>query len=130
MIEIEIPKDVRQYESKLVGPFTTRQTVCLVIGAGLAFAFYKLFPGLPSDIRIFASGIIAAPVLLFGWLKIYGMKLEDFLRAALISSFISPKHRLYKTQNIYTDNTKKLSKKELDKKRNSMPKSKTYIAFK
>ena len=130
MIEIEIPKDVRQYESKLIGPFTTRQAICFGIGALLAYGFYKLAPGLPSDIRLFASGFIATPALLFGWLKIYGMKLEDFLRITVISNIISPKHRLYKTQNIYTDNAKELSEKELDKKRNSMPKSKTYVAFK
>lgn len=30
MVEIKIPKEIRTYESKIIGPFTIRQAICAV----------------------------------------------------------------------------------------------------
>jgi len=35
MIEVQVPKDVSVYESTLVGPLTSRQTVCLIAAAAV-----------------------------------------------------------------------------------------------
>ena len=45
MIETKMPKDIRAYKTKLIGPFTGRQAICVVIAAS-----YSLFstPALPS----------------------------------------------------------------------------------
>lgn len=115
MIEINIPRDIREYDSKLVGPFTTRQTVCLVVGGIAAFVTYKLLGNtafIGSDVRLFVSGLIALPALLLGWLKPYGMKLEDFLKSVLVSNFFSPKKRLYKTENDCFEKRKPMTEKE------------------
>ena len=31
MIEAKMPKDIRVYETKLIGPLTLRQTICLFL---------------------------------------------------------------------------------------------------
>lgn len=37
MLEAQIPKDIRKYESKLIGPFTLRQTITFVIAGVLGY---------------------------------------------------------------------------------------------
>ena len=121
MIEIEIPKDIRKYESKLVGPLTTRQTICAVITCATAFCIYKVTAFLPSDFRFILVGICVTPFLLLGWVKPYGMKFEQFVSTAFVSTIISPKHRKYKTINAYApeinkdDKSKKKKKKKINK---------------
>ena len=48
-IELEIPKDIKQYEPKLMGPFTARQVFCLIpaLGGGVAI-FWGLKNILPT----------------------------------------------------------------------------------
>ena len=39
MIETKMPKDIRAYKTKLIGPFTGRQAICVVI-AGIVFIIF------------------------------------------------------------------------------------------
>ena len=114
MIEIEIPKDIRKYESKLIGPLTTRQTVCAVFACGISVLIYTSLKEVPSDIRFILITIFITPFLLLGWVKPYGMKFEHFAMTTFSSYFLSPKHRKYKTENFYDI---KVVKKQNKKKR-------------
>ena len=70
MIELEVPKDIRRYEAKLFGPFTTRQLICFVIACVVAFLALKVLGTLmPQDYAFFFIIIIDLPVLLCGWFK-------------------------------------------------------------
>lgn len=133
MVEIEIPKDIRKYDSKLIGPFTTRQTICVIIAGVVAVAAYRCLDSFSGDLRLMISGLLAAPALLFGWYKPFGMKMEDFLRTAFVSTVLSPKKRKYKTQNIYAtslQNSENASaNKRTSKKKNTSKKSSTYVAY-
>ena len=42
MLETQIPKDIRKYESKLVGPFTLRQLICFIIACLVAYIVFKI----------------------------------------------------------------------------------------
>ena len=86
MIEIEIPQDISKYESKLIGPFTTRQTICVV---GLAVGCISSF---------FA---VSSPFALIGWYKPYGMHFEKFAKSVFVSLILAPAKRLYKIDNVY-----------------------------
>ena len=101
MIELEVPKDIRKYEAKLFGPFTTRQLICFIIAVVVALIVYKGLGALiPSiDILFFAILIIDLPVLLCGWVKPYGMAFEKFAQTAFATTFLSPKTRKYVTEN-------------------------------
>ena len=113
MIEAQIPKDIRKYESKLVGPFTLRQLICFLIGCGCAFLGYKIIgPIFGSDNSVTVAFFLAIPAIAFGWVKPYGMTLEKFLQTALISNFIAPKHRKYKIKNAYKETAVKFHKQD------------------
>ena len=100
-IEKNIPQDICQYESKLIGPLTTRQVGFAVPGAVLAIGAYVIGGnlGLTQDTRIFMAILFFAPFLLCGWVKLYGINFEKFISMIFITQIIAPKHRLYKTNN-------------------------------
>lgn len=138
MIEAQIPKDIRKYESKLAGPFTLRQLICFGVGCLTAFLVYKLSAGtIGKDNAVTLCFFSAIPAVAFGWVKPYGMTLEKFLRAAVVSNFIAPKHRKYKTRNSYRAVSgkvqrmpKKEYKKRLKKDRALAKSDSRYEAFK
>lgn len=104
MIELEIPKDVRAYEAKLIGPFTTRQLFC-AIGAALGFyGAYKAAEsilGEDSGLLLLFPIIVAVPFALIGWVKVYGLPFEKFAKSVFISMFLAPTKRLYKIENTF-----------------------------
>lgn len=103
-IEIEIPKDITKYEAKLMGPFTTRQIVCLVPAVLLAIATYNVGKKfVTQDTCYFLVLIVISPFLLCGWYKPYGMPFEKFIKTAFVSNILSPKHRKYITKNVYEE---------------------------
>jgi len=102
LIEIEIPKDIRQFEAKLIGPFNTRQLICFVAGAAIAIPTYLAIKDMaPTDICLFASICTFLPFALCGWIKIYGMPFEKFFMSFLYSAILAPGKRKYKTKNLF-----------------------------
>ena len=137
MLEAQIPKDIRKYETKLVGSFTLRQLICFIVGCLAAFLVYKLASALNlGEVKMFLTFLAAAPAIAFGWIKPYGMKLEDFARTALISNFLAPKERIYKTNNSMRVASVKLEKmsqkdykKRMEKEKKLAKENDKYIAY-
>ena len=98
-VERKINKDIANYKTKLIGPFTLRQIVCLAPAIGIAvLVLWGLKDVITSiEARIYITIPLTIPFILFGWVKIYNQPLEKFLKAALISMLISPAKRKYKT---------------------------------
>lgn len=138
MIEGPIPKDIRKYETKTLGPFTSRQIVCGTIAAAIAYVIYQGCKNYMSGTSALCLALIPAiPILSFSVFKPYGMTLEKFLKTAFILNVMAPKIRKYKTNNIYRLSTEpflKISKKEYKKRKKKDRKiAKTnddYIAYK
>ena len=68
MIEIEVNQDIREYKTKLIGPFTTRQVICLILGGTTVIGAYNLLqPYLTSDTGLvfFWLGLLVLLVLSF-----------------------------------------------------------------
>ncbi len=121
MIEIEVPKDIRKYEAKLVGAFTTRQVGCLAVAAVICVPIYFLLKDiLPRDVVTLIIMILALPEVLLGWVKPYGMTFELFVRTAFISNVLSPKKRKYVTTNVYEYENPEFNSEYMDKKRKLM----------
>lgn len=122
-IEKEIPKDIRKYKPKLIGPFTTRQTLCLIPAVVLGVsAFFLLKDLLSSDFCLLLITIIAVPFILIGWVEPYGLPFEKFVRTVFVSLVLSPAVRKYKTKRLdvglseeinVTANKKKIKKKKI-----------------
>lgn len=115
MIEIEIPQDITKYESKLIGPFTTRQLFCFVGLVGGCVASYKATVSLLGDesgLKMILPMIVAIPFALIGWYKPYGLPFEKFIKSIFVSMFLAPAKRLYKIENVYDEFDKIIDEEE------------------
>ena len=105
MIDIQISKDIREYEPKFVGPFTMRQTVCLV-AAGIILTvgvqIEKNIFHMPVT-SYFPPMILAMIPLLFGWGDKFlgGVFPEYYIKYILIPYYKAPKYRGWHTHNFY-----------------------------
>ena len=112
-IEIKIPKEIRKYEAKAVGPFTLRQLICLLICVPVCVGLYILVkPYVGVDVAGFIVFPPAAVGWLFGWCKPYGMKFEKYMKTMFINSFLAPKKRVYKTENFYACVLKEIARED------------------
>ena len=135
MIELEVPKDIRKYEAKLFGPFTTRQLICFVIACAIAYLAYQvLISMMPQDFAFFLIIVIDLPVLLCGWFKPYGMPFEKFAKVAFTTTFISPAARKYVSENIFStkieDDKKRMANLKNTEKKQIKSKNPDLMAFK
>lgn len=119
MIEIEVNQDIREYKTKLIGPFTTRQVICLILGGTTVIGAYNLLqPYLTSDTTTFVCMILAVPfILMSGIFEPHGMKMEDFLKVSFVSLVLSPTVRKYELENSYNKQLMEERKKKKKKKR-------------
>lgn len=127
MVEVEMTKDIHDYEPKLLGLVTTRQLICLVIGAAYTLPTLMSIP--VSDISMLAiiGVVMLMPMIAVGWIKIYGMNMEAFVVTALEPLLLCPTNRKYETQN----STEWLTKEfESTKQKKKIKPSKEYIARK
>ena len=103
MIKIPVPKEIRQYETKLLGPFSARQTVCLAIGAvlsiGLLLLQKYLFGTEPTDGM--GPCVLVIGVCMLFTAKFYGLKFEEYIVTYIYDNFLSPPKRKYETENYY-----------------------------
>lgn len=128
MVEVVVPKDIMAFKTTLIGPFTTRQTVCGVICAAVEYAAFKLvnFLGisLSMDTMIGLGVFLAVPILAFCFVEPCNMPLEKYLKNAFVLGYLAPKVRVYETVNLFDEikdpdekkgkeKQKKFSQKEL-----------------
>ena len=126
MIEIKMPKDINEYEPKVVGPFTLREFLCISFAGGTAIIIYNyVLPYLGTEISSYLMFIPATFAYCFGWLKPYGMKFEKFLQSVFINVVLAPSNRKYKTENAYD-----LAQKEFFEKTNKSKSKKETKASK
>lgn len=138
MLEIPILKDIREYETKLVGPFTTRKLLCTIVAAGFGYASYAAQIYLIGMSKpLFPIIFTAAAIPLLFATKPYGLKFEVFLKTAFFCNYVCPKNRIFKTFNVYDKIIKeaeilnlKENKKKVKKKKIKNHKSKEFPAYK
>ncbi|MCR5670696.1 MAG: PrgI family protein [Butyrivibrio sp.] len=92
MITVEMSDDIRKYENKTWGPFTTRQVVCLGIGALVSTIIGLLVP--VSFSNKLTIGIIAlVPFILCGLVKMDGSYFESIAVNMLYLYVLTPRKR-------------------------------------
>ena len=117
-INVMMPDDIRTHETKILGPFTKRDLICLTIGLAYTVPITLLVPAsLENKFLIFL--LCCMPAFLSAKVKIKGLAFEIFVAKYLYLNFLTPKKRKYKTYNKYR------AWLEADKKRtiNKMPKA-------
>lgn len=102
-IEMEIPNDIMKYKKGFIGNFSMRQTILLGVGVLIDYNVSKILRGfnVSFDTMLPILVVLIIPFLAFGWVQLYGLPLEKFLKVAFVSMFLSPQKRLYKTKNAF-----------------------------
>ncbi len=114
-VEVEMSDDIRKYETKTIGPFTTRQAVCT--GIALLYSIpIGVFAPVEIDNKILIILVVALPVILAGYIKMDGATFEILLLRLAYWKFLSPPKRKYKTPNTFHEAMKEMEKKEKRKK--------------
>lgn len=92
MIEVEMNKDIRQIEPKVLFGLSGRQITfaCAGIGTGLIIAL--LIPG-ETTVKVIAGAVCGIPILLCGFVKVFGLTLDRFIKQMSKSMFDSPVRR-------------------------------------
>lgn len=117
MIETRVPKDIRVYKTKVIGNFTLRQVICIVLCFVIDFAAYKFIIKplhAPIEAIIYVAIFLDVPILAFSQEKM-GMKMEDYLKSVFHDNFLSIKTRRPECMLIEEKNEKRLTSKEKKK---------------
>lgn len=111
-------KDVGSYEAKLLGPFTTRQSICLGAGAIPSVALDYIAYNITSDATLLfvITMVIMAPFIFlgFGSKFCHDMKPEDFVRDYIKYKVMAPPVRLYASETYYDKFEKEYDKAHKD----------------
>lgn len=120
MKDIKIPKEVSEYEAKLIGSLTARQAASLSVGTVVMFLTYVFLRDyFYAPIIIIVCSIILIPFIGFAWLKPYGVKIEKIAKL-IVTSRLRSSQRGYKISNstlrtiksIFITNSKKQKSKK------------------
>ena len=142
MIEIEMSKDIKDFEPKLIGYFSARQLVCMgiacVLGIPLALLLLKEMK-IDMTIALLIIIVVMGFPIACGYVKLYGMYFDVFLFKCVIPMYLSPSKRKYKTVNTFeyfdpekeknnkNTKSKKLTKQEKIKRKEDMIKYKAAL---
>lgn len=118
MVTRHTQKDVGHFESKLIGPFTARQTVFIGIAAVIDLIVYNILAGLKLDISscIAVCAMVDIPFIACAYIKPYGMKMEEFAEQFYIYRIAAPSIRYVETHTWLDDQKEELTPKEQKEK--------------
>lgn len=115
MVEVEMSDDIRKYETKTAGPFTTRQLVFLVIAFIYALPIAIMVP-IAIEYKILVAILLATPCILCGYVKMDGVNFEILVLRMIYLYFLTPAKRKQIVKNPFREELKKIKKQEEDKK--------------
>ena len=102
MIEIRIPKEIREYKEKIFIGLTLKQVIAIGVMAVVNIPlFMVLNPLFGMQIASLVIMLVAAPIGAWGFVKIGGLDAEEFIKLFFINTFILPLNRKYETENVY-----------------------------
>lgn len=111
MINVEMTDDIRKFETKTTGPFTTRQLICIGIACLYSFPIALSIPTSLSN-KLLIGFIIAMPVVLCGYIKMDGAYFEVLALRILYLKFLAPKKRKYIAPNSFREEMKMFEKRK------------------
>lgn len=97
-VEIDMTKDLKEYEPRVIGVFSLRQVIAVGVNAIIATPIAIITP-LTITYKIFLFAILMLPAIFCGWLPIENMHFEDFLIEVIRASFKSPTRRFYENKS-------------------------------
>ncbi len=103
-IDIIIPKDIREYKAKAIGPFTIRQSVTVLVISAIAFfvLWFEREVLMMEHTTLMPALFFSIIPGLFGFGdKLVGMPFEVYLKRVFFSAVIAPKHRVYQSHSYF-----------------------------
>ena len=102
LIEIKIPKEIREYRESIFFGLTTRQFICSLLALGVAVGVYFLLqPYVGTEEIGWMCILAAAPFAACGFFRYHGMTAEQFLWAWVKSELLYPKKLVFRSSNVY-----------------------------
>lgn len=96
MIEIKIPKEIKEYKEKFLFGLTIRQFASAAAALAVCVPLYIFGKeALGGDITGWLVMLVAAPILAFGFFRYNGLKFEDFLQLLYRQKWAEPQKRKY-----------------------------------
>jgi flagellar motor component MotA len=122
LIEIKIPKEIRDYKEVIFAGMNLRQIISLVVVFAINVPLYIFSkPHIGDELASWLVIIVGVPTFLVGFIKFDGMPFEKYFQVMLRFNFLVPRKRKYKVENIYTviyEQQKKLAEENLKMKNN------------
>ena len=100
MIEVQMTDDIRKYETKTLGPFTTRQVICFIIAAVITIPIAAL-TDFEWDNKMLLVLVLSVPIVACGYVKMDGAYFEILALRLIYFFFLTPKKRKYVRKNTY-----------------------------
>ncbi len=100
MIIMPVPKDVRDFKPKFIGPLTKPQFVSLAVAGVVAVLLYGTIGKIMNrDVFTIILGIICIPIVACGFITVRSMTLPIYVRDVMIRNMLAPSLRPYSTLN-------------------------------
>lgn len=119
MIETKVPKDVRSYKTKVIGPFTTRQLLCfgaaILLDVSIFLFIHITGFNMSMTTAFYGLVFIDLPILAF-MIEPQGMPMEKYLKNIILPGLMRPNKR--KAENLLYEQQKmrELTKKEKEER--------------
>ena len=123
MITVEMSDDIRQYENKTVGPFTSRQVATIALGSLIALPIAIAVPFADATNKIFLFAVILIPFLALGFAKSNGGPMEIVGIRMLYFYFMTPRRRKIIQKNEFYEEIKARKRQQIEVKLSKMPAS-------
>lgn len=107
MIIMPVPKDVRAFKPKFMGPFTKREAIGVSVALVVVMITYIATGPFVESMTLTNRATIAlipgCIPLAFGFVDIQDMPIWVYGWNMIVQNFLAPRHRVYKTVNIYQE---------------------------
>lgn len=116
-------KDIREFEPKVIGPFTFKQAKCVAVMAAYALPlFFFLYKSTDATTALMVVGVCCVPPILIGWVKIRGLAFEKFFLRWVYWRIRTPRIRRYRKHSYLWELTDSIEKKKENDKIAAMSK--------
>ena len=101
-MEVEVPKEIRDYQESIFFGLSTRQFICSLLAVGVAVGLYFGLRPLVGNEEVGWMCILGAvPFAACGFFKYHGMTAEQAAWAWFKSEFLYPKKLVFKSDSLY-----------------------------
>ncbi|MEG2380116.1 MAG: PrgI family protein [Oscillospiraceae bacterium] len=107
-MKVKVPRNIKKYETKLMGGMTTRNLIFLIIGfAFVAVWVFLLHNILPYSMLFIVSFLLSLPIFLMGFLKVSNIYLDKVIVKVIKAEILGADRREYKTRGFIKHEKKK-----------------------